>query len=92
MGLFFVLLRCLIYSFSVSDALLADLQNTVSPETTTPGYGSLNGKRSHSSAASVPSYKACDNRQNSPLLSQSVKKNFFNLPFLIMMHALKKDK
>ncbi|XP_043481971.1 leupaxin isoform X2 [Leptopilina heterotoma] len=53
-------------------ALLADLQNTVSPETTTPGYGSLNGKRSHSSAASVPSYKACDNRQNSsPLLSQS---------------------
>ncbi|XP_033230185.1 paxillin isoform X7 [Belonocnema kinseyi] len=47
-------------------ALLADLQNTVSPESTTPGYGSLNGTRSHTTTG----YKSCDNR-SSPLLSQS---------------------
>lgn len=41
-----------IYMFFVADALLADLQNTVSPHggsvgSATSGYGSLNGVRGH---------------------------------------------
>ncbi|XP_034948993.1 leupaxin-like isoform X1 [Chelonus insularis] len=54
-------------------ALLADLQNTVASEgshhvsnNTTPGYGSLNGSRTHSSNY----YRTYDNR-TSPLPSQS---------------------
>ncbi|XP_015604388.1 leupaxin isoform X3 [Cephus cinctus] len=53
------------------DALLADLQNTVSPEgnhvgsNATPGYGSLNGTRQHATG-----YRGYDNR-TSPLPSQS---------------------
>ncbi|XP_046428283.1 leupaxin isoform X2 [Neodiprion pinetum] len=49
-------------------ALLADLQNTVSPDgnnATTPGYGSLNGARSHPG-----NYRGYDNR-TSPLPPQS---------------------
>ncbi|XP_012263726.1 paxillin-like isoform X3 [Athalia rosae] len=52
-------------------ALLADLQNTVSPEgnhagnNATPGYGSLNGARSHTGV-----YRGYDN-QTSPLPPQS---------------------
>ncbi|KAG7204070.1 hypothetical protein KM043_001922 [Ampulex compressa] len=54
------------------DALLADLQNTVSSEgnhvggNATPGYGSLNGARSHGTQG----YRAYDNR-TSPLPAQS---------------------
>ncbi|XP_066586832.1 leupaxin-like isoform X2 [Prorops nasuta] len=53
-------------------ALLADLQNTVSPEgvhgssNVTSGYGSLNGARTHGPTA----YRSYDNR-GSPLTSQS---------------------
>lgn len=65
----------LIYRFIVfPDALLADLQNTVSPEgnhvgggNATPGYGSLNGARIHTTTG----YRSYDNR-TSPLPSQSV--------------------
>ncbi|XP_012274893.1 paxillin isoform X2 [Orussus abietinus] len=50
------------------DALLADLQNTVSPvgSNTTPGYGSLSGVKSHGAT----SYRGYDNRTSSSL-SQS---------------------
>jgi len=66
----------LIYRFIVFlDALLADLQNTVSSEgnhvgggNATPGYGSLNGARVHTTTA----YRSYDNR-TSPLPSQSVR-------------------
>lgn len=58
----------------ISDALLADLQNTVSSEgnhvgsNATPGYGSLNGAR-------TTGYRSYDNR-TSPLPPQSVCKFF----------------
>ncbi|RLU16368.1 hypothetical protein DMN91_012128 [Ooceraea biroi] len=54
------------------DALLADLQNTVSSEgnhvggNATPGYGSLNGARTHVTTG----YRSYDNR-TSPLPPQS---------------------
>ncbi|KAI4473312.1 hypothetical protein M0802_016186 [Mischocyttarus mexicanus] len=60
------------------DALLADLQNTVSSEgnhvsnNATPGYGSLNGARTHNTNAAYRSYES----RTSPLPSQShVKMN-----------------
>lgn len=61
----------------ISDALLADLQNTVSSEgnhvgsNATPGYGSLNGAR-------TTAYRSYDNR-TSPLPPQSVCKFFCNI-------------
>lgn len=61
----------------ISDALLADLQNTVSSEgnhvgsNATPGYGSLNGAR-------TTGYRSYDNR-TSPLPPQSVCKFFCNI-------------
>ncbi|KAF4520129.1 hypothetical protein B566_EDAN010285 [Ephemera danica] len=36
------------------DALLADLQNTISPGSNTSGYGSLNGPRSNSDRYGTP--------------------------------------
>lgn len=57
----------------ISDALLADLQNTVSSEgnhvgsNATPGYGSLNGAR-------TTAYRSYDNR-TSPLPPQSENVN-----------------
>lgn len=62
----------------IADALLADLQNTVSPEgnhagnNATPGYGSLNGARSNPGA-----YRGYDNR-TSPLPPQSVRNSLIN--------------
>ncbi|XP_031788048.1 leupaxin isoform X1 [Nasonia vitripennis] len=65
-------------------ALLADLQNTVSPDTSligggggtgsTPGYGSLNGTRGHGTSVSSayrPTYENHVPRSTTPLQSQS---------------------
>ncbi|KAJ8681575.1 hypothetical protein QAD02_017367 [Eretmocerus hayati] len=63
------------------DALLADLQNTVSPDTSligasnasTPGYGSLNGTRTHGAATTYKPYenRTYENRSITPSQSQS---------------------
>jgi len=65
-------------SIMFSDALLADLQNTVSSEgnhvgggNVTPGYGSLNGARIHTTTG----YRSYDNR-TSPVPPQSVCQAF----------------
>lgn len=66
-------LKQLVPFFYFPDALLADLQNTVSSEgnhvssNATPGYGSLNGARTHNTNA----YRSYESR-TSPLPSQSV--------------------